>query len=65
MSGEYHELFGNYHLSHPSLHYSQLFFEESLINQVYEIEAYTAHLSTLDRVTNDVCCFPLPLLHQC
>ncbi|PBK61461.1 aromatic compound dioxygenase [Armillaria solidipes] len=34
-------------------HVGQLFFEESLINQVYEIEAYTAHLSTLDRVTND------------
>ncbi|KAK0199538.1 Intradiol ring-cleavage dioxygenase [Desarmillaria ectypa] len=34
-------------------HVGQLFFEESLINQVYEIGAYTAHLSTLDRVTND------------
>ncbi|KAG7440085.1 aromatic compound dioxygenase, partial [Guyanagaster necrorhizus] len=34
-------------------HVGQLFFQESLINQVYEIEAYTAHLSTLTRVTND------------
>lgn len=67
MSGEHHSLFYDCDLSQQtSIHYSQLFFEESLINQVYEIEAYTPHLSTLDRVTNDVRYYPLPPhLHLC
>ncbi|KIY74330.1 aromatic compound dioxygenase [Cylindrobasidium torrendii FP15055 ss-10] len=34
-------------------HVGQLFFEEDLINQVYELDNYNAHLSTLDRVLND------------
>ncbi|KAK0220914.1 Intradiol ring-cleavage dioxygenase [Armillaria nabsnona] len=34
-------------------HVGQLFFNESLINEVYAMDPYTAHLSTLDRVTND------------
>ncbi len=35
-------------------HVGQIFYEESLINQVYEMEPYSAHLETLTRVTNDV-----------
>ncbi|KAF8899727.1 Intradiol ring-cleavage dioxygenase [Mucidula mucida] len=34
-------------------HVGQIFYEESLINQVYEMEPYSAHLETLTRVTND------------
>ncbi|KAF9029792.1 hypothetical protein BDZ89DRAFT_1065081 [Hymenopellis radicata] len=34
-------------------HVGQIFYEESLINQVYEMEPYSAHLDTLTRVTND------------
>lgn len=33
-------------------HLGQLFFEESLINSVYELDPYNAHLSTLNRTTN-------------
>ncbi|KAI1073757.1 Intradiol ring-cleavage dioxygenase [Whalleya microplaca] len=33
-------------------HLGQVFFEEDLINSVYALEPYAAHLKTLDRVTN-------------
>jgi hypothetical protein len=33
-------------------HIGQLFFEESLINSVYELDPYSAHLDTLNRTTN-------------
>lgn len=33
-------------------HIGQLFFDESLINSVYELDPYSAHLSTLNRTTN-------------
>lgn len=35
-------------------HIGQIFFEEDLINQVYQNAPYAAHLDTLTRVTNDV-----------
>ncbi|CZR65221.1 uncharacterized protein PAC_15121 [Phialocephala subalpina] len=34
-------------------HVGQLFFNESLINSVYELDPYSAHLDTLNRTTND------------
>jgi hypothetical protein len=34
-------------------HVGQLFFNESLINSVYELDPYSAHLETLNRTTND------------
>jgi protocatechuate 3,4-dioxygenase beta subunit len=34
-------------------HVGQLFFTESLINSVYALSPYSAHLSTLNRTTND------------
>ncbi|KAL0930565.1 extracellular dioxygenase [Colletotrichum truncatum] len=33
-------------------HIGQLFFEEDLLNQVYALDPYSAHLSTLNRTTN-------------
>ncbi|KAF3008357.1 hypothetical protein E8E14_009782 [Neopestalotiopsis sp. 37M] len=33
-------------------HIGQLFFEEDLLNQVYQLEPYSAHLETLNRTTN-------------
>ena len=33
-------------------HIGQLFFDEDLINSVYELSPYSAHLSTLNRTTN-------------
>ncbi|KAI9733918.1 MAG: hypothetical protein M1834_002573 [Cirrosporium novae-zelandiae] len=33
-------------------HVGQIFFQESLINKVYELSPYKAHLSTLNRTTN-------------
>ncbi|KAF6797060.1 extracellular dioxygenase [Colletotrichum musicola] len=33
-------------------HIGQLFFEEDLLNEVYAIKPYSAHLSTLNRTTN-------------
>ncbi|KAI0008830.1 Intradiol ring-cleavage dioxygenase [Xylariaceae sp. FL0662B] len=33
-------------------HLGQVFFEEDLINSIYALEPYSAHLATLDRVTN-------------
>lgn len=34
-------------------HIGQLFFEEDIINTVYQLSPYSAHLSTLNRTTND------------
>lgn len=34
-------------------HVGQIFFEEDLINKVYQLSPYSAHLSTLNRTTND------------
>jgi hypothetical protein len=33
-------------------HLGQLFFDEDLIDSVYQLDTYKAHLSTLDRTTN-------------
>lgn len=33
-------------------HIGQLFFDEDLLNQVYQLDAYVGHLSTLNRTTN-------------
>ncbi|KAL1629243.1 hypothetical protein SLS56_005466 [Neofusicoccum ribis] len=35
-------------------HVGQIFFEEDIINKVYQLEPYSAHLATLNRTTNDV-----------
>lgn len=34
-------------------HIGQIFFEEDLLNQVYQVAPYSSHLETLTRVTND------------